>query len=310
MTKKAHPLVAQFAKAGLTLKIEDQPMRTGRGMADIVQIDVGRSLKGNSRREWFRMYLPNDPLIQIRNIDKDVSQLVLMVKEPKRTFEDEIHFSTWGGDNWADWLKRQRENLDRGVRIMKVYKPGSKAPARGGIGRRGGIIVERSTSEAISYYLMGVDERQLFIAQLTGHATTVKQAHSLLGSSVQFFGSKRKGSSLDRQGEWFFLETSKGDREAIRNAIKANTAVVHKKTAIGSHANRAGGNPHTVDELIKLPGEALEHGWPVRGERVFIRGKVRHVDHKTVRFSHWREVVANNEGATASASAAGVLWVD
>jgi hypothetical protein len=45
-------------------------------------------------------------------------------------------------------------------------------------------------------------------------------------------------------------------------------------------------------------------------DRVFVRGSIRHKDHKTVRFSQWREVIANNEGDTARATASGVFWVD
>lgn len=305
MPKKEHPLVKQFDKAGLVLKVHDEPLRSGRGMNRIVQIDVGRSLQGNTRHEWFRMYIPDSgALLQVRNVDKKISQLVLLVKEKETKFEQEVFYSSWNNDSFEDWVQRQRDNLARGSKVKSVHRPGSKKM------KRGGVIVETKTDPDTRYFLMGVDERQLFIAQLTQAVTTVAEAHRNLGSTVEFFEGKRKGSAMDRQGEWFFLETSEETRREINKAIKGAKGVLIKKANIGGAAGRNGGNPHTADELVKLNGIPLEHGWPVRGERVFVRGKVRHVDHKTVKFSHWREVIANNEGATAQASAAGVLWVD
>jgi hypothetical protein len=156
-----------------------------------------------------------------------------------------------------------------------------------------------------------VDERQLFIAQLAEPCTTVGQAHKSLGRTVMTADGTRKGSALDRQGEWFFWETKQRTREAIDELVEKNKLVVHRNAPIGSFAGRGGGNPHIADELIVTPPlDKLNHGFGVRPQSVYVRGKIRHVDHKTIKFSHWREVVANNEGATAQAGAAGVFWVD
>ena len=313
--KKQHPLVGHFKGADLILRVHEEPLRGGSGMERIVQIDIGRDLRGRNRHEWFRMYLPpGDVVVQVRNVDKAKQQLVLLVREGESTFEEEILFSIWARDTWSEWLARQRENLKplrnaragRRTRVKSVHKPGSRAS------KRGKIVVERTTTSQIRYFLMGKDERQLFIAGLTGPATTVAQAHKLLGASIQFAEGKRKGSKADRQGEWFFLETNQAQRDEISMQLGANKATFHLKADLGAHMSRAGGKPHTVDELVKLaPGPLLRHGFAVRSrQRVFIRGKVCHVDHRTIRFSHWREVVANSEGETAQASSSGVLWVD
>jgi hypothetical protein len=293
-------LCDQFKKAGLVLRLLEEPMRTNRGMDRIVQIDIGRGLKGNTRREWFRMYVPDGAMVQVRNTDKAKSQLVLLVKEGKHSFEEELTFMRWRNPNFEEWIERLK---GQGTRVKKIFRPGTKGH------RSGGCVVEHTTDPQTRYFLMGVDERQLFIAQLTGPATTVREAHNMLGSTVEFADGKRKGSKMDRQGEWFFLETTQEARDEIERRIKAH-AVVHRNTSIGARTGRSVGNPHTADELIQLEGIPLEHGWPIRDPRTFVRGKVRHVDHKTVKFKHWREVVANNEGATAQATASGVAWVD
>lgn len=296
-------LVEQFKKAGLVLRIEEKPFIPD--IDNVVQLDIGRGLKGNNRREYFRLYVPpQGAMIQVRGVDKRTQQLVLLIKEESATFEESVRFLKWRGDTWEQWLDNQKNNRGRASVIKEVHPPEET--------KRPYIVVETTTDPAARYFLLGVDERQLFIAQLTRPATTVAEARRLLGSSVTFAEGRRKGSKADRQGEWFFLETDQETRAEIETALKKYKTAVHRNANIGEHAGRRGGNPHTASELVKLPtGPALSHGFPVRSRsRVFVRGKVKHTDHRTVKFLHWREVIANNEGATATASALGVNWVD
>ena len=267
-------------------------------MKDIVQLDVGRSFKGSSRTEWFRLWPGDDSnIIQVRNTDKKLKQLVLMVNEIEREFEERIPISRRKGGKIFPSREDVKRGLGRGQKILRQNKSE--------------FFVLRHTDSDVRYFLMGVDERQLFIAQLREPCTTVAEAHASLGKTVTTADGTRKGSSLDRQGEWFFWETSQETRRRIDELVKKNRLAVKKKVPIGRHAGRAGGNPHTVDELVVIPSlHKLEHGFGVRPNSVYIRGKVRHIDHKTIKFSHWREVVANNEGDTANASAGGVFWVD
>jgi len=292
-------LVKAFEKAGLRLELLKKPLRTGTGMTEIVQLDVGRDIKSTRRTEWFRLWPGHkDNVIQVRDTDKRSKQLVLLVNEPEREFEERIPirklWSRGGGmEPTRDQVKVQLRDRERIVR-----------------GNKKEWVVMRRTDGDTRYFLMGVDERQLFIAQLAEPCTTVAQAHRSLGKTVLTADGRRKGSALDRQGEWFFWETSQRTRELIDELIEKNRLPVHRKVPIGRFTGR-GGNPHVVDELIVTPPlDKLSHGFGVRPNSVFIRGAVRHVDHKTIKFSHWREVVANNEGATAQAGAAGVFWVD
>jgi len=302
-------LIDTFKKTGLRLEVLDAPIRKGAGMENIVQIDIQRGRKSNElRNEWFRLFPGKDTTIQVRGTDKKSKQLVLLVKESKQEFQDEIA---------ARQILRKKDWKKRFLDSNPSVNP------KDVIGRKGDhIIIKGHTQAETRYFLMGVDERQLFIAQLTGPATSVQGARKLLGNTVQFAEGKRRGSSLDRQGEWFFLETTSEQRETLTRLLREKRIVIQKKQVIGDFMNR-GGNPHTADELIHISDQFNELGhkdskelpFPIRGRKVFVRGRIRHVDHKTIKFNQWREVVANNEGATAAEArgrsrAAGVFWVD
>lgn len=298
-------LLNGFKKAGLFLKVVDKSMRSGNGMDKIFQLDIQRGLSGNTRTEYFRMYLGADNnLIQIRDTDPDNQQLLLMVREHEREWVEtrqltrrERNLIELNGS--AKWLA---DNFGpREIRRIKLVKDR--------------IAVSHKTPKEVRYFLMGVDERQLFIAQLRTPATTVVEARKSLGSTVQFADGKR-AHSPDRQGEWFFTEISRPTREFIENLISKNEVVVKHNIDIGRAISdrRSAGNPHTAEQLVILRRnnvtDVLAHSFPIRPDQMFVRGKITHKDHKTKHFSNWREVIRNGEGATASASSSGVFWVD
>lgn len=104
------------------------------------------------------------------------------------------------------------------------------------------------------------------------------------------------------------LEITAGEQKVVEEIIaKRLLGAVHKKANIGTFLGRPGGNAHVADELVRIP--ICELGPQLR-DKVFVRGAIRHIDHKTVYFHNWREVVKNREGATGTATASGVFWVD
>ncbi len=288
----AQNLMEQFKKAGLKLLVLIEPIQ--RQASNIFQMDIQHDKKGSLRSELFRMYVPHDKVIvQVRDTDEKAAQLLLLVKEPVVEFENSRYIGRRTPEQIEDIKKRLRGAFLRIEGTQLYYL--EKTPA------------------AVRYFLMGVDERQLFIAQLRGAATTVAEARKSLGSTVIFSDGARK-NSLNRQGEWFFLEVNPDVRDRIDRAIKKNQAIVKKKTNIGDQFGRRGGNPHTVDEMVlvrraDINPESKEHR--VSGVVVYVRGAVRHKDHKTIKFNHWREVVANNEGsATGQRTSTGIFWID
>jgi hypothetical protein len=156
-------------------------------------------------------------------------------------------------------------------------------------------------------YLCGHDERDWFLATIPGKASTVAQAMEALKpkpviEAQASAGLKRKqlhrrhNPAFLRQGEWFFVNVTEGERKAIQEAIKKNKASIGHKIAIRRDMRgRIAGKPHVADELIRLPGNPLGHGFAVNSVEIFVRGKVRHADHETVAFKEWRKVIRNAE---------------
>ena len=235
-----------------------------------------------------------------------------MVHEVAREFVEDV---PWGrlrdyDTSTPGWLDTLAKNLQ--VRV------GDLIPNIG----RGGVLfsvkVRRRTPSQKRHFLCGVDERQLFIAQLPKAVSTVRDAHaSLKTTSVAL--AEGQGIHTVRQGEWFFLEPTKYELAQIETGLAKKRLTIERTVPIGPFSVAGGvrgprvrqwsGNPHTADELIVLPGALVAGGaWAVRSREIFIRGKVRHVDHATVSFSGWRKVIRNAEPNAGQAS--GVGWVD
>lgn len=292
-------LIKRFATAGLELKISNKPLIRSAG-TEIVQIDIGRKISGSRRQEWFNIFPGHeDNRIEVMGTDKRIGQLVLMVHEPAREFKTEVPFA-------ARACKTAQEVVDRlGVQIRNVVREGGK------------WLIKSKTSSQKRHFLCGLDERQLFIAQLTRTCTTVKEAHDSLKTVTVTLAEGKVGKAT-RQGEFFFLPVTKEERDLIELGLKKNLLVVEKDAPIGPFlegvrgmgrkVRQRVGNPHTASELIILPGTPLQHGFGVRSREVFVRGKVRHTDHATVSFKQWSKIIRNSEANTGNVT--GVGWVD
>lgn len=286
---------SSFDKIKLPLVILNEPIRGAHVAANhyIFQMDIERKVKGVHRGERFRIFPGGiSNIIQVRDTCASTKQVLLMVSEPINIYSDSVKITKRTN------IKVSVERLKLGkffdIRIIGDY-----------------IHFKGKTPGGKRYFLMGVDERQLFIAQLTGPATKIEAARSSLGKSVQFADGKRE---FKRQGEWFLLETNEVLRKEIDLAIQKTRTAIRKKVNIGAALGRSGGNPHTADELVVIPvGSKDSVGTSetrLMRNRVFVRGSIRHRDHKTKHFSQWREVIKNDEGATAEGNAAGIFWID
>ncbi len=302
-------LVKRFEQAGLVLKLSDKPLigTLTRGGRAIVQIDIDRKIKGSRRTEWFRIYPGHeDNRIEVLSTDKRIGQLVLLVHEPAREFEESVTITMVGK------LRTVEEVAARlNVRVATVRKEGGK------------FFTKRKTSSQKRHFLCGLDERQLFIAQLPRSVTTVKEAHASLKTATVTLAEGNMGKAT-RQGEWFFIRATDSEAERIEMGTTKNILTIERSAPIGPFMEFAGrldrkvkqfrGKPHTAEELIILPGDPLSHGFAVRSREIFVRGKVRHEDHATVKFSTWHKVIRNNEpnsgNATGRGNATGVGWID
>lgn len=139
-----------------------------------------------------------------------------------------------------------------------------------------GKVTEHKTPEGKRHLLVGHDERNYFMAQLPKAVSTVQKAHEVL-KSVPSTAEKVK-----RQGEWFF--TPLKDLDYLKGLP------VHWKAPLGQSRNL-----HIADQLV-------------RGKKgqLYVRGKVRHPEHKTVEFQSWQQVQHNREVVRNSS----LPWMD
>jgi len=298
-------LIKQFEKAGLPLVITREPIHRVNN-SDVFQMDIARKLRGGKRSEFFRIWRGNsNNKIQVTNVDKDLKQLILMVHEPRREFAVKHILSRHqiaalkkqAAKEGRDWKSVISDRVDGTVisisekaRVMEVLQ---------------------KTPQFKRHYLVGVDERQLFIAQVPKAITTVKQAHQeLKGARVETAEGRAPGRTL-RQGEWFFLNPTPAELQELKRYIKKNRTAIVKKAPLPG-----GGNPHTADEMVTMPAKRLRHGFPVnRSQEIYVRGRIRHKDHKTLKFASWRKVLRNAEGGfeperSSRMGRGGIWWFD
>lgn len=166
-------------------------------------------------------------------------------------------------------------------------------------------------------YLCGHDERHWFVSAVPGSSVRdVKTA-------VQALRPPEVGTRFVRQGEWFFVPAN----------VTVDERMIHRNEPI-SRGN--GSKPHICQELFRLGGEtvmvcrkypagitaeemqtivnsdpsAMRWGWTrmTRNAEVYVRGTIRHADHKTRQLEGWHRVYLNGE--RFSPWAASVVFLD
>jgi hypothetical protein len=186
-------------------------------------------------------------------------------------------------------------------------------------------------------FLCGHDERHWFVAAVPERAPvgTVRaakealkppevqaaQARAGLKSKAR---NRRKNAAYLRQGEWFFIPAP--DLKLDEKFVLRNEPITRGN----------GGKPHTCDFCFRTGGETvyvsrrytngvaeeqyrriLEDqpeangwGWRVmtRNALVYVRGNVRHADHKTITLKGWHRVLMNTE--TQSRAMRNVAFLD
>lgn len=278
MSTKDH-LESQFKRAGIPIQVTERAfVRNLQGGARITQIDVG--INGND--EWIRCFPGDDSQITVMNVDKGHQQVVLSVREPERTFKEKQSLP-WG---------------ERDPETGKRY-----------------TWVERTTPANERRLLVGMDERHLFISQMEEgkSPTTVKEAHNSL-APVGIPGTKkrRKKQNIKRQGEWFMVPATQEEIQEINQAIKDGK--LEKKVALGSGGDGrlpGRGKPHVAKERVRLgvTGTVTRSRWSwqqnTQWAASYVRGWVRHADHKTIKLQDWHRVESNNEDRSSTAT-----WYD
>jgi len=180
------------------------------------------------------------------------------------------------------------------------------------------LLLSRDGSEK-HRFLLGHDERHWFVAGIpeSTPVSRVRDAkHALKPDLVQNNErglrakdrNRRINAARIRQGEWFFVPAPHARAEEF--LILRNEPIA-----------RGGGKPHVCEELYRFGGqtvfvsprapnglaeeqyrvlpdtERVRWTWRVmrRNAKVYVRGRVRHPDHKTVVLDGWHEVLSNTE---------------
>ena len=179
-------------------------------------------------------------------------------------------------------------------------------------------------------FLCGHDERHWFVAAVpeaaggVGSIGTAKEA--LKPADVKRLQNRlrvkpkdrgrRKNAAYVRQGEWFFLPAP---------GLAVDELLVLRDEPL---SRGAGSKPHRVEFCYRAGGETVyvcpQHpsgvsearyntilsrnpkarGWGWRAMRrnpaVYVRGRVRHADHKTIVLHDWHQVLMNTENQSAA----------
>jgi hypothetical protein len=172
-------------------------------------------------------------------------------------------------------------------------------------------------------FLCGHDERHWFVAAIPELAPvgTVRQAKEALKprevvsaqNRAKLAGRKRerrKNAAYFRQGEWFFLPYPDlvvdevlvlGNEPLQRGGGKPHWAEFCYRSGgqtvhvCARHPN--GVTPHEYRRILQHVPAAKKWDWRImrRNPGVYVRGRIRHADHKTILLRCWHQVVMNTE---------------
>ena len=180
-------------------------------------------------------------------------------------------------------------------------------------------------------FLCGHDEKSWFVAAIpeSAEARDVQAAKDALKPEAVWDAMReagvpddrrdaRKTAAFVRQGEWFFIPCPglKLDAGRVRRQepIQRGAGRPHVcqllyrfggQTVYVRDDGQAGLTELTEDEFRELSFRERWHGgWDqrVRDAHVYVKGNIRHPDHKTVFLMDWHEVVPNTEQRAAAMS--------
>ena len=250
-------LLIKFARIGARIKVADRPSRRFRTASGVVSLDVLQDREG----EFFEV--------------------------------------------------SRRSEMDADITVLDVQ------PAE-----RHLLLLVRDGDEK-QKFLCGHDERHWFVAAVPESAPvgTVHQAKEALKPADVLTAqgqqglraearNRRKNAAYRRQGEWFFLPTP--DLHVDEGLVLRNESL-----------RRGNGKPHSVEFCYRTGGETVHvcprhpngvlasvyqriltanprakaWGWRTmrRNAGVYVRGSVRHADHKTIVLHGWHRVLMNTE---------------
>jgi hypothetical protein len=186
------------------------------------------------------------------------------------------------------------------------------------------LLIVRERGEK-SKFLCGHDERHWFVAAVPESAPvgTVRTAKEALKPAEVLVEqgrlglraaarNRRKNAAYHRQGEWFFVPAP--DLKVDESLVLRNEPIsrgARSKPHRVEFCYRSGGetvyvsrhrpnglNEREYRELLLERPATKDWDWRImtRNAVVYVRGRVRHADHKTITLHGWHRVLMNTEG--------------
>jgi hypothetical protein len=170
------------------------------------------------------------------------------------------------------------------------------------------------TARRVSRFLCGHDERHWFVAGIADPVATVRDAKLSLAPAAirdavarERHRDRRHNRVFTRQGEWFFVPAN-----LPAGAERALMIKFHEPISRGR------GKSHWCEELIRYGGVTvrlhrgreiddaefaqliaenpmLRYETRTRDAEVYVRGRISHDDHATIRLYGWHRVYLNHE---------------
>jgi hypothetical protein len=187
------------------------------------------------------------------------------------------------------------------------------------------LLMTRNAGGEKRKFLCGFDERGFFVAAIpelapVGNVRQAKEALKPPEVQARQVGlkakdrSRRKNAAYVRQGEWFFVPAEIEGPDPLRVLRHEPLARGRGKPHVAEFCYREGGEtvyvcakyPSGVDGIEYARIRRLERatkpadrssGWRTmrREARVYVRGRVKHPDHKTAHLAAWHRVLLNTE---------------
>jgi len=214
--------------------------------------------------------------------DRAFRQVVLFVKEARRSFRQLV----------PKHANRPREQVEaqatrEGGRFIREWRESYE--------------LEMFTPATERRYLIGKDDINLFVAQIS-RGDTVAHAHHAL-KPFEVINAQSRRVSVARQGEWFFVRPSEVELKKIDQKIDRDAHAVLAKRVLGP--KKSENKPHVADEVVRI-----ETPFERDREAVYARGVVRHADHHPLVLDAWRRVVQNEEVRPDQAGRFRRRWID
>ncbi len=130
-------------------------------------------------------------------------------------------------------------------------------------------------------YLMGLDERHLFISGLPKEdINTVAEAHQALKHKA-VVEAEKIGKDIKRQGEYFFVPLTKAEEKELIDKVVADKRILCKRDKL----QRGGQRSHFIRKIIRMR----------RKRKVYAQGHVTHEQHQPLILPTWHRVYRNRE---------------